>query len=129
MVFLVGIEEVNRRQRSTTRCHFLGDLFPVAVFRVVTSGYSNVVPLTKFIAAINDATDTGAMRNLLPVPLGDAAATWADTKFLKRLTGFQLQTKVKDGVADCVKSHRHPFKPSEAGSAFGNDDDVQGSRL
>ena len=64
-------------------------LSPVAPFRVVNIGNSDKVKLLDFIDAIEDALGLQAIRNCMPMQPGDVHATWADSRLLRELTGFE----------------------------------------
>jgi UDP-glucuronate 4-epimerase len=93
-------------------------LSPVAPFRVVNIGNATKVRLGDFIDAIEAATGLRAIRNNLPIQLGDVPATWADTELLDRLTGARAHTGMADGVAQFVAWYRdhyhHEDKPGPA---------------
>ncbi|WP_245841090.1 NAD-dependent epimerase/dehydratase family protein [Puniceibacterium sediminis] len=90
-------------------------LSPVAPHRVVNIGNSNAVQLTDFIAAIEEATDCGAKRNLMPMQAGDVPATWADASLLRSLTGYSPTTDVKEGVARFVDWYRDYYGTPQGG--------------
>jgi UDP-glucuronate 4-epimerase len=73
-------------------------LSPAAPWRVVNIGNSDKIPLMDFVAAIEEATGKTALRNFLPMQMGDVPATWADASLLRRLTGYTPQTNVQDGI-------------------------------
>ncbi len=77
-------------------------LSPVAPYRVVNIGNGDKVRLMDFIEAIEDALGQKAIRNYMPMQMGDVPATWADNTLLQRLTGYRPQTDFKDGVARFV---------------------------
>ncbi|TRW80463.1 NAD-dependent epimerase/dehydratase family protein [Mycolicibacterium sp. 018/SC-01/001] len=81
-------------------------LSPVAPWRVVNIGNTAPVSLTDFISAIESATGLTAIRNLLPMPLGEVPATWADSNLLKNLTGYTPTTDIRTGVKDFVDWYR-----------------------
>ncbi len=81
-------------------------LSPVAPHRVVNIGNSNAEQLTDFIGAIETATGSEAIRNLMPMQPGDVPATWADAALLHRLTGYQPSTDMRDGVNHFVDWYR-----------------------
>ncbi len=81
-------------------------LSPVAPYRVVNIGNGDKVRLMDFIEAIEDAVGQKAVRNYMPMQLGDVPATWADNSLLQRLTGYTPQTDFKDGIADFVAWYR-----------------------
>lgn len=77
-------------------------LSPVAPFRVVNIGNSDKVRLLDFIDAIEDCLGKRAIRNYMPIQMGDVPATWADTQLLQSLTGYRPQTNFRDGIATFV---------------------------
>ena len=81
-------------------------LSPAAPWRVVNIGNSTRIKLTDFVDAIEQATGRTAIRNHMPMQKGDVPATWADASLLKRLTGYQPQTDVKDGIRAFVAWYR-----------------------
>lgn len=74
----------------------------VAPFRIVNIGNSQKVRLLDFIEAIENCLGKKAVRNYMPMQLGDVPATWADAALLQRLTGYRPQTDFRDGVARFV---------------------------
>lgn len=85
-------------------------LSPVAPYRVVNIGNSDKVRLLDFVDAIEDCLGQKAIRNYMPMQMGDVPATWADASLLHRLTGYKPQTDYKDGVAHFVKWYRDYFE-------------------
>ena len=81
-------------------------LSPVAPYRVVNIGNSDKVRLLDFIDAIEDALGQPATRNYMPMQQGDVPATWADTRLLRELTGFEPGTNFKDGIREFVDWYR-----------------------
>jgi UDP-glucuronate 4-epimerase len=77
-------------------------LSPVAPFRIVNIGNSGKVRLLDFIEAIEDCLGKKAMRNYMPMQLGDVPATWANAELLRQLTGYRPQTDFRDGIAKFV---------------------------
>lgn len=77
-------------------------LSPVAPFRVVNIGNSEMVELGAFIAALEDALGVPAIRNDMPMQMGDVPATWADASLLRGLTGYAPSTPMPEGVAKFV---------------------------
>ena len=84
-------------------------LSPVAPYRVVNIGNSEKVRLLDFVDAIEDALGIEARRNYMEMQKGDVPATWADASLLKRLTGYQPRTDVKDGIAKFVEWYREYY--------------------
>ncbi|MFU8865523.1 MAG: NAD-dependent epimerase/dehydratase family protein [Rhodobacterales bacterium] len=84
-------------------------LSPAAPFRVVNIGNSDKVRLLDFIEAIEAELGMQAIRNLMPMQLGDVPATWADAGLLQRLTGYQPATGYREGVAQFVNWYREYY--------------------
>lgn len=83
---------------------------PVAPYRVVNVGGGSCVDLEQYIAAIEEAVGRTALREYLPMQMGDVAATQASTAVLTRLTGFRPATPVRDGVQSFVEWYRSYYK-------------------
>ncbi|WP_170559576.1 NAD-dependent epimerase/dehydratase family protein [Ruegeria atlantica] len=81
-------------------------LSPVAPWRVVNIGNGDKVRLLDFVEAIEEAVGKKAIRNYMPIQMGDVPATWADTDLLQRLTGYRPQTDFKVGIARFVEWFR-----------------------
>jgi UDP-glucuronate 4-epimerase len=81
-------------------------LSPAAPFRVVNIGNSDKVRLLDFVDAIEAELGMPAIRNYMPMQLGDVPATWADATLLERLTGFKPNTPVGEGIARFVAWYR-----------------------
>lgn len=84
-------------------------LSPVAPFRIVNIGNSDKVRLLDFVEAIEDCLGRKAIRNYLPMQMGDVPATWADAQLLQRLTGYRPQTDFRDGIARFVTWFREYY--------------------
>ena len=85
-------------------------LSPAAPFRVVNIGNGQKVRLMDFIEAIEAATGKKALRNYLPMQIGDVPATWADASLLARLTGGCPATDVRDGMQAFVHWYREFYR-------------------
>ncbi len=85
-------------------------LSPVAPFRIVNIGNSDKVRLMDFIEAIEDEIGQKAVRNFMPMQVGDVPATWANAELLKTLTGYSPQTDVREGVKRFVAWYRDFYK-------------------
>lgn len=81
-------------------------LSPAAPFRVVNIGNSEKVRLMDFIDAIEQEIGRKAIRNMMPMQLGDVPATWADASLLQNLTGYRPQTPFREGVRRFVEWYR-----------------------
>ena len=96
------IDAVPLRPASRDEIEPGDSLSPVAPFRIVNIGNSQKVRLLDFIDAIEDCLGQKAIRNYMPMQMGDVPATWADASLLQRLTGYRPQTDFKDGIARFV---------------------------
>jgi UDP-glucuronate 4-epimerase len=85
-------------------------LSPVAPFRVVNIGNSRKIRLLDFIDAIEECLGRKAIRNYMPMQLGDVPATWADAELLKRLTGYRPETDFRAGILSFVTWYRDYYK-------------------
>lgn len=81
-------------------------LSPVAPYRIVNIGNSDKVRLLDFVDAIEAEVGQQAVRNYMPMQIGDVPATWADASLLHRLTGYSPATPVKEGIAHFVAWYR-----------------------
>lgn len=73
-------------------------LSPVAPFRVVNIGNSEKVKLLDFIDAIEENLQLKAIRNYMPMQIGDVPETWASAELLQGLTGYVPQTAYREGI-------------------------------
>ncbi len=85
-------------------------LSPAAPFRTVNIGNSTRVPLLEFITEIERALGTPVRKNFMDMQKGDVPETWADCSLLKRLTGYQPETTVRDGVTAFVAWYRDYYR-------------------
>ena len=77
-------------------------LSPVAPWRVINIGNSEKVRLLDFIEVLEETLGREALRNYMPMQLGDVPATWADAELLRALTGYAPQTSYREGIAQFV---------------------------
>ena len=93
-------------QRSDENMYKVDSKSPVAPYRIVNIGNSQPTELTDFIKAIEVSVGRKAVKNLMPMQLGDVPATWADTSLLEGLTGYKPQTTTGTGVEKFVEWYR-----------------------
>jgi UDP-glucuronate 4-epimerase len=77
-----------------------------APFRVYNIGNHEPVELMDFIGAIETALGKPAIKNTLPMQMGDVVATYADTDDLRQAVGFSPSTPLKEGVGKFVEWFR-----------------------
>ncbi|MDA7592278.1 GDP-mannose 4,6-dehydratase [Rhodobacteraceae bacterium] len=87
----------------------IDSMSPVAPFRLVNIGNSQPEQLSDFIRALEKSLGIEAEKNFMPMQPGDVPATWADTRLLEELTGYQPKTKINEGVASFVDWYRHYY--------------------
>lgn len=85
-------------------------LSPVAPYRVVNIGGGKPVDLLEFIAEIERCLGKPAIRNMLPMQLGDVPDTFANADLLERLTGYRPATPVATGVRAFVDWYRSKYR-------------------
>ena len=81
-------------------------LSPVAPYRLVNIGNGAPVQLMDFIAAIEQACGTPAIKTYHDMQPGDVPATWADTTLLETLTGKRPATPIQQGIDAFVAWYR-----------------------
>ncbi|MZR13836.1 NAD-dependent epimerase/dehydratase family protein [Maritimibacter sp. DP07] len=92
------IDTVPERPASPEDIEPGDSLSPVAPFRIVNIGNSEKVRLVDFIDAIEARLGKTAIRNYMPMQMGDVPATWADASLLHSLTGYRPQTDFRNGI-------------------------------
>ncbi len=82
----------------------------VAPFRVYNIGNSDVVPLLRFIDILEDRIGKKAIRNMMPMQMGDVPTTFADTSALHAATGFKPSTHIADGLEKFVDWYKTYYR-------------------
>lgn len=77
-----------------------------APYRIYNIGNNNTVELGRFIEVLEDALGKKAIKNYMPMQLGDVEATYANVDDLIADTGFKPTTSVEEGVAHFVAWYR-----------------------
>ena len=78
--------------------------------KVFNIGNSNPVPLMRFVEALEDALGKKAIKNFLPLQLGDVASTHADTKLLENWIKFKPNTPIEIGIRNFVNWYQEFYK-------------------
>ena len=81
-----------------------------APYRIYNIGNHTPVPLSTFIALIEQATGKTAIRNLLPAQPGDVPATYADVDALTKAVGFKPSIPLDVGIRRFVEWYRAFYK-------------------
>ncbi len=77
-----------------------------APFRIYNIGNNQPVELARYIEVLEDCLGRKAIRNLLPLQLGDVPDTYADVQDLVRDVGYKPATPVETGVKRFVDWYR-----------------------
>ena len=88
----------------------IDSLSPVAPFRIVNIGNSKKIKLLDFINTIENSLGKKAIRNYMPMQKGDVFMTLANTKLLKKITGFVPKTNYKEGVRKFIEWYLDYYK-------------------
>jgi UDP-glucuronate 4-epimerase len=75
-------------------------------YRIYNIGNNNPVTLRDFISAIEDACETKANENLLPMQPGDVPITYADIDDLAKDIGFKPSTSIESGIKQFVSWYK-----------------------
>ncbi len=81
-----------------------------APYRLYNIGNNNVVELSRYIEVLEDCLGKKAIKELLPMQMGDVPATEADVDDLVRDVGFKPATSIEVGIARFVEWYREYFK-------------------
>lgn len=104
------IDEVPERPASPADIEEKDSLSPVAPFRIVNIGNNDKVRLMDFVEAIEDECGKKAVRNFMPMQMGDVPATWADASLLHGLTGYRPETVAREGIRQFVAWYRDYYQ-------------------
>ena len=74
------------------------------------SGSHRPIELLRYIAVLEDCLGRTAIKNLLPMQLGDVPDTYADVEALIEDVGYQPTTTVEDGIARFVAWYRRYYR-------------------
>jgi UDP-glucuronate 4-epimerase len=81
-----------------------------APYRLYNIGNNNPESLADFIALIEKKTNRMAVKNMLPMQLGDVYATYADTEDLARDIGFKPYTPLEKGIGLFIDWYKSYYK-------------------
>ncbi|WP_018239207.1 NAD-dependent epimerase [Ensifer sp. BR816] len=84
-----------------------------APFRVVNVGGGQPVDLMTFVETVERVVGRPAVRNMLPMQMGDVPRTYASPDLLEALTGFKPSMPVEEGVARFVEWYEQYYRPAE----------------
>ena len=81
-----------------------------APHKVFNVGNSKPTPLIEYIQAIEDELGIKAQKILLPMQLGDVAATESDSSKLQKWIDFKPNTSLKEGIKKFIKWYREFYE-------------------
>lgn len=79
-------------------------------YRLYNIGNNNVVELSRYIEVLEDCLGKKAIKEFLPMQMGDVPATEANVDDLVRDVGFKPATSIETGIARFVEWYRGYFK-------------------
>ena len=79
-------------------------------YRLYNIGNNNVVELSRYIEVLEDCLGKKAIKEFLPMQMGDVPATEANVDDLVRDVGFKPATSIETGIANFVEWYRGYFK-------------------
>ncbi len=82
----------------------------LASHRIFNIGNSEPIELLRFIELLEDSLGIRAIKNMLPMQLGDVVATAADTNLLEKWIDFRPRTSIEEGVKLFTKWYRDFYK-------------------
>ena len=85
-----------------------------APFRIYNIGNQTPVPLMRYIEVLERSLGKKALKNLLPMQLGDLADTWADVETLAREVGYRPSTDLETGVKHFVEWYLAYYHPQSS---------------
>jgi UDP-glucuronate 4-epimerase len=77
-----------------------------APYRIYNIGNGKPVELLYLISLLEDCLGTKAVKEFMPLQLGDVIETHADIEDLTREVGYRPQTDIEEGVANFVRWYR-----------------------
>ena len=81
----------------------------LAPFRVLNLGSEETVQLERYIELIEKGLGKKAIKEYMPMQMGDVPTTWADASELTALIGWQPTTTVEDGVQAFVEWYKEYY--------------------
>ncbi len=81
-----------------------------APYRLFNIGNSSPVQLMDYIGAIEEIIGKTAIKNFLPMQLGDVPITHADVTHLEKAVGYKPSTSVKEGIKKFVEWYKTYYK-------------------
>ncbi len=80
---------------------------PYLIFNI---GNSSPITLIDFIKEIEKALEINAIKNFLPIQLGDVPETSSNTKLLEKWIGYKPTTKIAEGIRNFIQWYKVYYK-------------------
>ncbi len=81
-----------------------------APWRIYNIGNNNPVNLLDYIAALENALGRRAIKELLPMQIGDVPDTYADVEDLVKQFSYKPKTSIEEGIRNFVSWYRNYYK-------------------
>ena len=81
-----------------------------APYRLFNIGNSSPIKLMDFITTIEKCLGKKAMKEFLPMQMGDVESTSANINLLKNLTGFEPKTSIDEGISKFIEWYLDYYK-------------------
>lgn len=81
-----------------------------APWRIYNIGNNNPCTLLRFIEVLEECLGKKAVKNMLPMQLGDVPYTYADVQDLINDVGYKPDTKIETGIAKFVDWYKNFYK-------------------
>ena len=75
-------------------------------YRIVNIGNSTSINLMKFIEILEREIGFESIKNFMDMQLGDVKVTYADTRYVEKLTNYKAQTNLSDGIKSFINWYR-----------------------
>lgn len=81
-----------------------------APYRIFNIGNNNPIKLNEYIKAIEETVHKKAIKNMMPLQMGDVPDTYADSSALDMYINYKPATKIEYGVHQFVNWYREYYK-------------------
>ena len=98
------------KYKKNSSLNRIDSLSLVAPFRIINIGNSKKIKLLDFIKTIENSLGKNALKNYMPMQKGDVFMTLANTKLLKKITGFVPKINYKEGVRNFIEWYLDYYK-------------------
>jgi len=79
-------------------------------YKIYNIGNNNKVDLLRYIEVLEECLGKKAVKNFMPIQLGDVPATYADVSDLEKDVGFKPDTPIEEGIKRFVEWYKEYYK-------------------